>query len=153
MSQQCNHPISPIICPNLRGRIREGEEDRDNQNERKRSRSPRGPRENIRESEEPNEQENQEDSEHEEEIVIPESERIPNTPTVEEYTKHQVTHYPFKAWCPICVKNAAQNNPHKKVKHVRETEVFSLDYMYMTSKPTTEEIVFPTLVIKASIKV
>ena len=76
MSQQCNHPISPIICPNLRGRIREGEEDRDNQNERKRSRSPRGSREEpIRESEEPNEQENQKDSENEEEIVIPESER------------------------------------------------------------------------------
>ena len=110
MSEQCHeNPISPIICPNLRGRIREGEEDRDNQNERKRSRSPRGSREPVRESEEPDGQENQEDSENEEEIVIPESERIPNTPTVEEYMKHQVTHYPFKAWCPICVKNAAQN--------------------------------------------
>ena len=38
------HPISPIICPNVRGRIREGEEDRDTnlREERKRSRSPRG---------------------------------------------------------------------------------------------------------------
>ena len=104
--QHHQNPISPIICPNLRGRIREGEEDRDNQNknERKRSRSPRGAGEEPpRESEESDGKENQEDSENEEEIVIPESEHIPNTPTVEEYTKHQVTHYPFKAWCPICV--------------------------------------------------
>ena len=85
------------------------------------------------------------------EIVIPESERIPNTPSVEEYVKHQITHYPFKSWCPICVKNAAQNNPHKKVQHVRQTEVFGLDYMYMTSKPTKEEVAHPILVIKARI--
>ena len=115
MSEQHHeNPISPIICPNLRGRIREGEEDGDTKNERKRSRSPRGSQENSREPEEEREDKDKEDSENENEIVIPESERIPNTPSVEEYMKHQVTHYPFKAWCPICVKNAAQNNHHKK---------------------------------------
>ena len=77
--------------------------------------------------------------------------KIPNTPTVEEYMKHQITHYPFKSWCPICVKNAAQNNPHKSVSHVRQTEVFGIDYMYMTSKPTKEEIAHPILVIKGRI--
>ena len=60
-------------------------------------------------------------------------------------------HYPFKSWCPICVKNAAQNNPHKKVKHTRQTEVFGMDYMYMTSKPSQIEIAHPVLVIKARI--
>ena len=65
--------------------------------------------------------------------------------------KHQVTHYPFQDWCPICVKNAAKNKPHKKVTNIRECEVFSLDYMYMTSKPTTEELAHPILVIKARV--
>ena len=77
--------------------------------------------------------------------------KIPNTPTVEEYMKHQITHYPFKSWCPICVKNAAQNNPHKNISHVRQTEIFGMDYMYMTSKPTKEEIAHPILVIKGRI--
>ena len=119
------------MCPNLRGRIREGEKSGDTnlKEERKRSRSPRSSnRENITKQEEEREQEEErkdkEDSEPE--IVIPESERIPNTPSVEDYIKHQVTHYPFKAWCPICVKNAAQNNPHKKIKHARQTEVFGM---------------------------
>ena len=148
MSQQHNHPISPIICPNLRGRIREGEEDGDNRNKRQRSRSPRRENDNsenvANESEEiernrmqsedikiecnKSQEQNAdyEDEDSENEIVIPESERIPNTPSVEEYLRHQVTHYPFKAWCPICVKNAAQNNPHKKVKHMRQSEIFGM---------------------------
>ena len=52
---------------------------------------------------------------------------------------------------PNMCENAAQNNPHKKVKHVRQTEIFSMDYMYMTSKPNAEEIAHPILVIKARI--
>ena len=114
--QRHENAISPIICPNERGRIREGEEDGDTK--RKRSRSPRGSnREEINQEEDREQEEETIDREDSEpEIVIPESERIPNTPSVDEYIKHQVTHYPFKAWCPICVKNAAQNNPHKKGK-------------------------------------
>ena len=67
----------------------------------------------------------------------------PGQPTAEELETHNVTHLPHRAWCPICVKNAAQNNPHKKVIHVRETEMFGMDYMYMSSKPTGEEIAHP----------
>ena len=63
----------------------------------------------------------------ESEIVIPEIESIPNMPSIEEYKLHNTTHYPFKAWCPICVKNAAKNKPHHKVMNQIETEVFSLD--------------------------
>ena len=34
---------------------------------------------------------------------------------------------------------------------MRQTEVFSLDYMYMSSKPTSEELAHPILVSKARI--
>ena len=49
------------------------------------------------------------------------------------------------------MKNAAQNNPHKKIKHSRQAEVFGMDYMYMTSKPSQAEIAHPILVIKGRI--
>ena len=64
-----------------------------------------------------------------------------------------MTHQPFQPWCLICVKNAARNNPHKKVSHVREAEMSGMDYMYISSKPTGEEIAHLILVIKATISV
>ena len=143
--------ISPTICPNEGGRIGEGEVRRDTNSEsdsRHRSRSPRdGSRNSRPKGLEPTAPEQTKDEETE--IVIPENGRIPKTPSLEEYTKHQITHYPFQEWCPICVKNAAKNKPHKKTNNQRETEVFSLDYMYMNSKPNSEEIAHPILVIKA----
>ena len=106
---------------------------------RRRSRSPReGSRSSRPKGLEPTAPEQPKDEETE--IVIPENGRIPKTPSLAEYNSHQITHYPFKEWCPICVKNAAKNKPHKKVNNQRETEVFSLDYMYMNSKPNSEEI-------------
>ena len=110
--------ISPIICPNERGRIREGGENRCTKSEsfqnseRERSRSPRDRKSNQASSSAdiPNQSEENEENE-DSEIIVPETNRIPNTPNVEDYIKHQITHYPFQAWCPICVKNAAQNKP------------------------------------------
>ena len=84
-------------------------------------------------------------------ILNPNEPNQPSIPSVEEYTKHQITHYPTKAWCPICVKNAAQNIPHKTSLNTRDTEKISMDYMYMTSKPKEHEIVHPILVMKAKI--
>ena len=56
----CQSPIRPIICPNIRGRIREGEESRGtNSDERKRSRSPR--RENAETHTEENSSEEEDD--------------------------------------------------------------------------------------------
>ena len=137
--------IRPAICPLEGGRIGEGEDRRDTNSEsesRRRSRSPRNPRNSSQSSRprgsELTAPENTKDDETE--IDIPESRSVPKTPSLEEYTKHQVTHYPFREWCPICVKNAAKNKPHKKVTNIRETEIFNMDYMYMTSKPTQDEI-------------
>ena len=147
-SNNSENAVSPIICPNEGGRIREGGDNR-GINSDSDSRPKGSGSSNYSKSKEEIEVEGMEDKESE--IVIPESNKIPNTPSLEEYNKHQVTHYPFQAWCPICVKNAAQNNPHKKVQHMRQAEMLSMDYMYMTSKPTKEEVAHPILVIKARI--
>ena len=147
--------IRPTICPVQGGRIGEGEDRRDTNSDsdsRRRSRSPRdGSRNSRPQGLEPTAPESNQTKDEETEIDIPESGSVPKTPSLEEYNKHQVTHYPFKDWCPICVKNAAKNKPHKKVTNIRETEIFSMDYMYMTSKPTQDEIAHPILVIKARI--
>ena len=89
-----------------------------------------------------------ENVESEEEYVIPNHPPAPSAPSKEEWIKHQVTHVPFKAWCSICVKNAAANNPHKLTHHFRGVAMFCMDYMYMTKKPDEEQIMHPILVIK-----
>ena len=73
---------------------------------------------------------------------------VPPVPTKEEWTEHQITHVPFKPWCEICVRNAAMNNPHKMKHYSRTTAMFCMDYMYMTKKPSEEDLMHPILVIK-----
>ena len=145
-SSDSEEAISPTLCPNMRGRIGEaevqGDTNSDSDSRRKEPQSENG--RNLRpkgsdyaaSANDPKKPKGKDDDESE--IVIPETERIPNTPSIADYIKHQITHYPYKDWCPICVKNAAKNKPHKKVTNQREAETFSLDYMYMTSKPTKE---------------
>ena len=44
----------------------------------------------------PADEENQKETGDEEsEIVIPETERVPNTPSIADYIKHQITQYPY----------------------------------------------------------
>ena len=31
---------------------------------------------------------------------------IPTRPTKEEYDRHQLNHWPYREWCPFCVKTA-----------------------------------------------
>ena len=38
----------------------------------------------------------------------------PGIPTQEEYDKHMLTHTPFRAWCPRCVRGEAVAKPHKR---------------------------------------
>ena len=73
---------------------------------------------------------------------------LPPMPSVEEYLKHKVTHMPFKAWCPICVRNQAQNPPHRKNQHVRTFPSFHIDYMFMNPNVDEEQSNCPMLVIK-----
>ena len=94
----------------------------------------------------------------EEEIIIEEDiARNPNiikqlaAPLTEEWINHQLTHTPFRAWCPICVQAKAKSLPHRKSRsNDRGFPVIGLDYMFMTPKPSGEHLVYPILVIKDS---
>ena len=40
--------------------------------------------------------------------------RDPGAPTPKEVEDHNVTHLPFRSWCPRCVSGKAQDRPHKR---------------------------------------
>ena len=93
----------------------------------------------------------QQEEAKEDQMIQPEQLPVPQSPTQAEWIEHQVTHIPYKAWCPICVKNAAMNNPHKTVYHSRNVAMFCMDYMFMNEKPNEEDRMYPILVVKERI--
>ena len=103
-SNESQNAVSPIICPDGGGRIREGGENRGINSDS--DLRPKGSNPGDSTGDQDNQKQNREEGQIEEQeseesdIVIPESNKIPNTPSLEDYTKHQVTQYPFQAWCP-----------------------------------------------------
>ena len=59
--------------------------------------------------------------EDEEEIIhgVPEA-RVPNTlpephlPSAKEVAEHNLTHLPYRSWCPICVAAAGREDAHRR---------------------------------------
>ena len=74
-----------------------------------------------------------ESKESDEEFLEPKEPVAPPAPTAAEWIEHQITHMPYKAWCPICVKNAATNNPHRMTHHSRGVAMFCMDYVHDTT--------------------
>ena len=74
----------------------------------------------------------------------------PSSPTADEWIQHQLTHLPFRSWCPICIQAKGKNPPHRKRKgrEKKSMPTISIDYMFMNRKPNDEELMHPILVIK-----
>ena len=55
-----------------------------------------------------------------------------------EKDKHNMTHIPYRAWCPICVRARGRNEQHKKAdkdeKEIEKSTVtrISMDYFFMS---------------------
>ena len=49
----------------------------------------------------------------EEEIKYIKAPRVPIAPSREEVARHRLTHYPFRDWCPHCVKGKGRADPHQ----------------------------------------
>ena len=59
----------------------------------------------------------------------------PGAPTEQEIQRHEVTHLPYRSWCPQCVKGRARARGHKK--EGREEGAIPrvvLDYAFMGQK-------------------
>ena len=55
--------------------------------------------------------------------------------SAEERARHELTHMPFRAWCPHCVRGRGRNRPHLKKKE-KDGEVadhvpkIAMDYFF-----------------------
>ena len=67
------------------------------------------------------------------------SPQIPRAPirvSKAEREAHEVTHVPFRSWCPYCVRGRGRNTPHKNRGGQREgrgVPKVSMDYFFMSS--------------------
>ena len=59
-------------------------------------------------------------AEEEEQALCPPCLSSPYQPTCREYLDHCVTHFPFRAWCPYCVRGRGRS-----AKHVRQDIFFN----------------------------
>ena len=48
--------------------------------------------------------------------------RNPADPTAEERARHDATHLPFRAWCPVCVAARATEDPHYRATAAEKIE-------------------------------
>ena len=45
---------------------------------------------------------------------------------------HNLSHIPFRSWCPFCVKGRGESDPHKRGEaQYSEVAAISIDYMYL----------------------
>ena len=54
----------------------------------------------------------------------------------EEREAHEVTHTPYRSWCPYCVRGRGRNAPHKSQGEKRQQSNvprIALDYFFMSS--------------------
>ena len=63
--------------------------------------------------------------------------RAPNRVTQAEREEHELTHIPYRQWCPICVKARGRSTPHRSRTEEQRREgvpKISLDYFFMSSE-------------------
>ena len=59
------------------------------------------------------------------------------------------THIPFRDWCPHCVRGKSKSEPHHRaVRDATEIPDVSLDYMFMGSGNSEEQLGMPILVAR-----
>ena len=62
----------------------------------------------------------------------PEALNVPKEPTEEERELHNLTHMPYRAWCPLCVKCKGAGDYHKQ--YYDKKPVVQVDYSFVTQK-------------------
>ena len=74
----------------------------------------------------------------------------PKAPSAEERRMHNITHIPFRSWCPHCVAARGKNFPHLRSSEVKEDEFpcVHLDYCFMRDEAGGESV--PVLVSRYS---
>ena len=87
-------------------------------------------------------------SEEEEEAQPAQGLLSPHKPSKHEIELHDLTHLPYRAWCPICVKAKGKEKAHRKQTEAREgLPVVSMDYDHFGEEVSQKDLV-TSIVIK-----
>ena len=68
--------------------------------------------------------------------------RDPGCPTAEELERHNMTHMPYRAWCPICVEAKGKEDPHRlnrEGKGKGEIPTIGMDYKSLGESAVEED--------------
>ena len=77
----------------------------------------------------------------EEEAQAPLAAKAPRFPRAKEIEEHNLTHCPFRSWCPRCVKGQAKDDAHRVMQDdLAESDVVrvSMDYCFLTERVSSE---------------
>ena len=70
--------------------------------------------------------------------------RTPTEPTKQEILEHNLTHLPFRSWCPCCVAAKAKQWPHRKAAPKGDDEEtvpsIHMDYWFMRDGEVDEKV-------------
>ena len=65
----------------------------------------------------------------------------PGSHTKEEYERHCLTHYPYRNWCPFCVKGQKHNSAHRtKPKGANEIPLLAIEYCFVRGEEDDEAL-------------
>ena len=56
----------------------------------------------------------------------------PREPSAAEVARHNLTHMPYRSWCPHCVAARRANEPHHRGSEERHKPLLVLDYCWVT---------------------
>ncbi|CAE7439381.1 RE2 [Symbiodinium natans] len=68
----------------------------------------------------------------------------PSEPTLTERKEHELTHLPFRSWCPICVRAKSKQNHSRTLK--TKQPVVQLDYCFLGDNPEEPQVTLLTAV-------
>ena len=80
--------------------------------------------------EEPQREETGQETEGEEEGVSAKMARRKIMPSSEEIRQHNLSHVPYRNWCPHCVAGRGRSKPHRGHTSEREIPVIGMDFFY-----------------------
>ena len=81
-----------------------------------------------------------------EEASIPRSRSSARAPTEKERAEHNVTHLPYRNWCPICVAARGTSDPHRSKPAQEHGPEVAYDYCFLRNAPLEDYA--PVLVSK-----
>jgi thiol-disulfide isomerase/thioredoxin len=77
-----------------------------------------------------------------EEARVPKVLKSPLQPTAREVEEHNLTHLPFRDWCPHCIMGKARNIPHKKQKDKEHlVPHIHVDYGFLGTEEDEEKMI------------